>query len=123
MTYIIINILTYTNFIQVAVLFIKRYCHLYIAHLHRTVFLVYKAENIILRKDKYMANFTYKKTEITSMKIAGLLDTDRMLVDVDGDEKRLSALLSPFNGGYIEINIKTKNEEELDEPVFYDGNE
>lgn len=70
-----------------------------------------------------MANFTYKKTETTSMKIAGLLDTDRMLVDVDGDEKRLSALLSPFNGGYIEINIKTKNEEGLDEPVSSGGNE
>lgn len=70
-----------------------------------------------------MANFAYKKTETTSMKIAGLLDTDRMLVDVDGDEKRLSTLLSPFNCGYIEINIKTKNEEELDEPVSSDGNE
>ena len=70
-----------------------------------------------------MANFNYKKTEITSMKIAGLLDTDRMLVDVDGDEKRLSTLLSPFNGGYIEINVKAKNEEELDEPVSPDGNE
>lgn len=34
-----------------------------------------------------MANFTYKKTKTTSMKIAGLLDTDRMLVDVNGDEK------------------------------------
>lgn len=70
-----------------------------------------------------MANFTYKKTETTSMKIAGLLDTGRMLVDVDDDEKRLSTLLSPFNGGYIEINIKTKNEEELDELVSSGGNE
>lgn len=70
-----------------------------------------------------MANFTYKKTETTSMKIAGFLDTGRMLVDVDGDEKRLSTLLSPFNGGYIEINVKVKNEEELDEPVPSNKNE
>lgn len=70
-----------------------------------------------------MANFTYKKTETTSMKIAGLLDTGRMLVDVDGDEKRLSTLLSPFNGRYIEINVKVKNEEELDEPVSSNENE
>lgn len=70
-----------------------------------------------------MANFTYKKTETTSMKITGFLDTSRMLVDVDGDEKRLSTFLSPFNGGYIEINIKAKNEEELDEPISSGGNE
>ena len=64
-----------------------------------------------------MANFVYKKTETTSMKVVGILDTDRMTIDVDGDKKNLSTLLSDFNGGCMEINIKTKNEEELDEPV------
>lgn len=64
-----------------------------------------------------MANFVYKKTETTSMKIVGILDTDRMTIDVDGDEKSLATLLSDFNGGCMEINIKTKSEEELDEPV------
>jgi len=64
-----------------------------------------------------MANFVYKKTETTSMKVVGILDTDRMTIDVDGDEKSLATLLSDFNGGCMEINIKTKNEEELDEPV------
>lgn len=64
-----------------------------------------------------MANFVYKKTEMTSMKVIGVLDTDKMTIDVDGDKKSLSTLLSDFNGGCMEINIKTKNEEELDEPV------
>lgn len=64
-----------------------------------------------------MANFVYKKTETTSMKVVGILDTDRMIIDVDGDEKSLATLLSDFNGGCMEINIKTKSEEELDEPV------
>ena len=64
-----------------------------------------------------MANFVYKKTETTSMKGIGVLDTDKMTIDVDGDKKSLSTLLSDFNGGCMEINIKTKNEEELDEPV------
>lgn len=64
-----------------------------------------------------MANFVYKKTETTSMKVIGVLDTDKMTIDVDGDKKSLSTLLSDFNGGCMEINIKTKNEEELDEPV------
>lgn len=64
-----------------------------------------------------MANFAYKKTETTSMKVVGILDTNRMTIDVDGDEKSLSTLLSDFNGGCMEINIKTKSEEELDEPT------
>ena len=64
-----------------------------------------------------MASFVYKKTETTSMKIAGILDTEKMIVDIDGDKKSLSTLLSDFNGSCMEINIKTKNEEELDEPI------
>lgn len=64
-----------------------------------------------------MANFAYKKTTTTAMKVAGILDTDNMTVDVDGEVKKLSTLLSDFNGAGIEINIKVKNEEELDEPV------
>lgn len=64
-----------------------------------------------------MANFAYKKTTTTAMKVAGIIDTDNMTVDVDGEVKKLSTLLSDFNGAGIEINIKVKNEEELDEPV------
>lgn len=64
-----------------------------------------------------MKSFTYKKTETTSMKVVGILDTDRMTIDVDGDEKSLATLLSDFNGGCMEINIKSKSEEELEEPV------
>lgn len=66
-----------------------------------------------------MANFVYKKTETTSMKVAGILDIneDKITVDVDGEEKNLATLLSDFVGGCIEINIKTKEEEELVEPT------
>jgi len=64
-----------------------------------------------------MANFVYKKTETTSMKVIGILDTDKMTIDVDGDEKSLVTLLSDFNGVCMEINVKTKSEEELDEPI------
>ena len=64
-----------------------------------------------------MANFVFKKTETTNMKIAGIIDTDRMTVDVDGEEKSLATLLSVFNGTSVEIKVATKNEEELDEPT------
>lgn len=57
-----------------------------------------------------MANFVYKKTMQTSMKIAGIIDTENMTVEIDGDEKKLATLLSNFNGEYIEINVKVKSQ-------------
>lgn len=66
-----------------------------------------------------MANFVFKETETkqTSMKIAGIINTDNMTIDVDGEEKKLATLLSVFNGGCVEINVKVKEENELDEPT------
>lgn len=64
-----------------------------------------------------MANFSYKRTETTAMKVAGIFDAKRMVIDVDGEEKSLSTLLSDFDGGAIEVNIKVKNEEDLTEPA------
>lgn len=62
-------------------------------------------------------NFVYKRTETTAMKIVGIIDTDNMTIDVDGEEKKLATLLSVFNGGGVEINVKVKEENELDEPT------
>lgn len=55
-----------------------------------------------------MASFVYKTVKTTSMKIAGVIDTDRMIIEVDGEEKKLSTLLQEFNNYEIEFNIKTK---------------
>lgn len=67
-----------------------------------------------------MANFTYKKTLTTQMKVVGTLDTDMMTIEVDGENKKISTLLSDFEGECIEITIKTKAEQELDEPTVSD---
>lgn len=64
-----------------------------------------------------MANFVFKETKQTSMKIAGIIDTDNMTIDVDGETKKLSTMLYVFNGGGVEINVKVKEENELDEPT------
>lgn len=65
-----------------------------------------------------MANtFSFKEVTTKTMKIAGMLDTDRMVVDVDGEEKSLATLLSVFNGVDIELVAKIKSESELDEPT------
>lgn len=70
-----------------------------------------------------MASFVYKTVKTTSMKIAGVIDTDRMIIEVDGEEKKLSTLFQEFNNYEIEFNIKTKDEEELEEPVDSEDNE
>lgn len=65
-----------------------------------------------------MANaFSFKEVTTKTMKIAGMLDTDRMVIDLDGEEKNLSTLLSVFNGVDIELVAKVKAESELDEPT------
>lgn len=64
-----------------------------------------------------MANFVFKETKQKSMKIAGIIDTDNMIVEVDGEEKKLATLLSVFNGNDVEINVKVKEESELDKPT------
>lgn len=64
-----------------------------------------------------MANFVFKRTEQKTMKIAGMVDTDAMTVDVDGETKKLSTLLSVFNGCDVDIQVKIKSEEDLDEPT------
>lgn len=64
-----------------------------------------------------MANFVFKEVKSTNMKIAGLIDTDEMKIEVDGEEKDLATLLSPFNGACVEINVKVKEESELAEPT------
>ena len=70
-----------------------------------------------------MSNFVFKETKQTSMKIAGIIDTDAMVIFVDGEPKKLSTLLSVFNGDEIDLNVKVKEEIELDEPVAYSEEE
>lgn len=64
-----------------------------------------------------MANFVFKEIKQKSMKIAGILDSDNLIINVDGEEKKLTTLLSAFNNIGVEINVKVKEENELDEPT------
>lgn len=53
---------------------------------------------------------------VSKITLAGIIDTDTMTMDVDGEEKDLSKLLREYNGAIIELNVKTKDEQDLDEP-------
>lgn len=63
-----------------------------------------------------MKNLQYKKVTTTTLKVGGILDADRMIVDVDGVEKDIKTLLSDFDDQCIELNVKVKDELELLEP-------
>ena len=69
-----------------------------------------------------MANaFSFKEVTTKTMKITGMVDTDNMTIDIDGEEKKLSTLLSVFNGTDVDIQVKIKSESELDEPTSNEG--
>ena len=61
-------------------------------------------------------SFSYKLTTTKAMKVAGIIDTDAMTMDVDGEEKDLSKLLREYNGNIVEVVVRTKDEQDLDEP-------
>lgn len=65
-----------------------------------------------------MANtFSFKEVTTKTLKVVGMLDVPSMTIDVDGVEKSLATLLSAFSGVDIELVVKQKTEEELDEPT------
>lgn len=66
---------------------------------------------------------SYKKATTTTLKVKGTLDIDRGIIDVDGEEKSVLTLLSDFDGAFIEITAKFKDEIDLDEPVESDEDE
>lgn len=65
-------------------------------------------------------NFVFKEVKTTSMKAAGILDADNMIIEVDGEPKDIKTLLSVFNGAPIKLNVKVKEESELGKPTASD---
>ena len=63
-----------------------------------------------------MKSFVYERATTTTLKAVGVVDTDRGIIDIDGGEKSIAALLSDFNGAIIELSVKVKNKEELEVP-------
>lgn len=64
-----------------------------------------------------MANLVYKKTTTTNLKAAGVLSISDMSIDIDGEPRTLSSLLADFDAQCVELNVKIKDEQELDPPV------
>lgn len=63
-----------------------------------------------------MKKYTYERKTTTNMKVIGFIDTDRMTIEVNGEEKELSTLLSDFDGSEVEFNITVKNKTDVSLP-------
>lgn len=61
-------------------------------------------------------NFSYKKSTSTVLKACGRLNTTDCTILIDEDVKDLGTLLSDFDGADVEMTVKVKYDEDLDEP-------
>ena len=64
-----------------------------------------------------MSNMKYQKTEQITLSLKGFIDPVDMTIDIDGQVKKLSTLLSEFAGGFVEMSVKMKDQTDLQEPV------
>ena len=64
-----------------------------------------------------MAKFSYTRNITTTLKATGVIDADEGTIYVDETEKSLKTLFSEFNGATVELVIKVKENEELEEPI------
>ena len=62
---------------------------------------------------------SYRRTVTTALKVAGFLDIEDdgiYLGTEDGDNKKLSVLLSDFQGAPVELSVTVKQVDDLPDP-------
>lgn len=59
--------------------------------------------------------FSYKKTITTKLQAIGLIDTDKLTIEAEGETKSLAELLKDFNGTTVTLSIQVKEEEDIEE--------
>lgn len=60
-----------------------------------------------------MANLVYKETKVTQKKMVGFYDAEKHTIDVDGVNIDILEALNDFNGAFLEVVVKTKEETDL----------
>lgn len=63
-----------------------------------------------------MANFVFKVTTTKKLKATGMLDLENMTIEINGEDKKLSTLLSEYDGYEVNLTVDVKSEEDLDMP-------
>ena len=64
-----------------------------------------------------MSNIKYNRTTTTTLKVAGILDVANGVIDIDGEQRSLLAMMSDFEGAPVDITVKVKVDDELEVPV------
>ena len=74
-----------------------------------------------------MANaFSFKEVTTKTMKVVGMLDSDRMVIDVDGEENVVKSVRVNMGAPILKpelIPVKHEGEQVVDKPLVVDGKE
>lgn len=60
-------------------------------------------------------NYIYKENRVITKKMAGIYDSEKHTVEVDGTDYDVLSELSDFDGAIIEVVVKIKEETDLSE--------
>lgn len=62
-------------------------------------------------------SLSYKKTTSVALNVKGDYDAEQGTIELadSGEIKKIADLLRDFEGGYIELSVKTKEEEDLED--------
>ncbi|MCI8605115.1 MAG: hypothetical protein HFE79_13395 [Ruminiclostridium sp.] len=59
-------------------------------------------------------NYTFKESKVVSKKMVGTYNAEIAVIEVDGEPKNLIDELKTFDGEFVELTVKTKEENDLD---------
>ncbi len=58
-------------------------------------------------------SYSYKESKVTTKKLVGMYDSEKHVIDVDGENKDIVEELKDFEGTIVEVVIKVKEETDL----------
>ena len=59
-------------------------------------------------------NYTFKESKVVSKKMVGTYNAEIAVIEVYGEPKNLIDELKTFDGEFVELTVKTKEENDLD---------
>lgn len=60
---------------------------------------------------------SYKRQQSLTLKAQGIVDIDKMTIEIDGETKFIQTLLKDFDGLDISLQAKVADDVDLDEPT------
>lgn len=57
----------------------------------------------------------HKRTTTEEIKLSGIVTADGLAIELDGEEKEMAAFLQKFAGRWVDVSLKEKTEEIIDD--------